>query len=159
MKIILKLTGILLLLVSSHGIAQTGVTVTYYNGTTQSFNVAAAGKLYFESDNLYVKVDAATTPTTIAVNIIRKITFTNQLATTTFGPNDNHIVLYPNPGSDVIRIKSDTNESLKTSIYSITGQLVLQGNYQSNQDIDVSRLASGLYLVQVNGLTIKFSKK
>lgn len=146
-------------MVSTYSIAQTGVYITYYDGSNQTFNVAATGKLYFETDNFFVKTDGNTTPTTIPVNIIRKITFSNALATATFGKNVSNLMLYPNPSSEVIRIKSEVQEALKTKIYSSTGQLFLQGTYQSNQDIDVSSLASGLYLIQVNGLTIKFSKK
>ena len=149
----------LLLLVSCYSFAQTGVIVTYYDGNAQTFNIATTGKLYFATDNLYVETDGVTAPTTIPVNIIRKITFSNALATTTFGENNHNTILYPNPSSDVIRIKSDANGDLKTKIYSLTGRLVLEGVYQNNQDIDVSNLSSGLYLVQVNGLTIKFSKK
>ncbi len=159
MRKIQKTTFLLLLLVSSYSFAQTGVTVTYYDKTTQGFNVTTTGKLYFATDNLYVQLEKMATPTTIPVSIIRKITFSNTLSTTSFGENKTSLVLYPNPSSDVIKIKSDADENLVTKIYSLTGQLVLEGVYQSNQDIDVSRLSSGLYLVQVNGLTIKFSKK
>jgi hypothetical protein len=159
MRTIQRITYLLFLMVCSYSIAQTGVNVTYYDGNNQTFNVAATGKLYFANDNLFVKTDATTTSTMIPVNIIRKITFSNALATSPFGNNEDNLLLYPNPSSDVIRIKSDGYEALKTKIYSLTGQLMLDGIYQSNQDIDVSLLASGLYLVQVNGLTIKFSKK
>jgi len=154
-----KILMLLSLITGSFGFAQTGVTVTYYTGTTQGFNVAATGKLYFASDNLYIKVDGVTTPTTIPVNIIRKITFASALATTSFGENPNHLVLYPNPSSEVIKISSDVLEELKVNIYSLSGRLVHQGNYAVNQDITISDLASGLYLVQVNGVTIKFSKR
>ncbi len=159
MRTIQRIAYLLLFMVSTYSIAQTGVNVTYYDGSNQTFNVAATGKLYFDTDNLFVKTDGATPPTTIPVNIIRKITFSNALATSTFGNNEANVLLYPNPSSDLIRIKSDAYEALKTKIYSLTGQLMLDGIYQSNQDIDVSTLASGLYLIQVNGLTIKFSKK
>lgn len=159
MKTIQKITFLLIFLVSSYSFAQTGVIVTYYDGTIQGFNVTTAGKLYFDSDNLYLKLDATTTPTTIPVAIIQKITFGETLSNNTFGENNNNLVLYPNPSSDVFRIKSDTNEDLKINIYSLQGQLVHQGNYQSDEAINVSNLSSGLYLVQVNGLTIKFSKK
>ena len=159
MKTIQKITFLLFFLVSSYSFAQTGIIVNYYDGTTQGFNVTIAGKLYFASDNLYVKLDEITTPTTIPVTIIQKITFSSTLATTNFGGNNNHLVLYPNPSTDVFRIKSDANEELKINIYSLQGQLVHQGNYQSDEDINVYNLSSGLYLVQVNGLTIKFSKK
>ena len=149
----------LLLLLCTFSYAQTGVTVTYYDGATQSFNVATAGKLYFASDNLYVKTDISATPTTIPVSIIRKLTFSATLSTGTFGENKNNLVLYPNPSSESIKIKSDATDNLDVKIYSLTGQLVKKGTYLSNQDIDISNLASGLYLVQVDDLTIKFSKK
>lgn len=160
MKTIKKITFLLLLFVGSFTFAQTGVIVTYYDGNTQVFNVESSGKLYFDSDNLNVKINSTTTtPTTIPVTIIRKITFSTTLSTTTFGENKNNLVLYPNPSSDVFRIKSDVSEKLKINIYSLQGQLVHQGNYQSDEDISISNLSSGLYLVQVNGVTIKFSKK
>ncbi|WP_374542983.1 T9SS type A sorting domain-containing protein [Flavobacterium sp.] len=160
MKTIKKITFLLLLFVGSFSFAQTGVLVTYYDSNTQVFNVESSGKMYFDSDNLNVKINSTTTiSTTIPVTIIRKITFSSTLSTTTFGENKNNLVLYPNPSSDVFRIKSDENEKLKINIYSLQGQLVHQGNYQSDEDINVSNLSSGLYLVQVNGLTIKFSKK
>ena len=124
MKTVQKITNMLLLLASYYSFAQTGVTVTYYDGNTQAFNVSTAGKLYFASDNLYVKTDGTTTPTTIPVNIIRKITFSNALATTTFGENNNHLMLYPNPSSDVIRIKS----SLASDLILITSELGLGYN-------------------------------
>jgi hypothetical protein len=138
MKTIYKIT-VMLLLISAYSAAQTGVTITYYDGTAQGFNVTSGGKLYFGSDQLYVKTDGTTAPT--------------------FGENRNHLALYPNPGSDYIRIQSDADENLNTKIYSMAGQLVQQGTYEPDQDIDVSGLASGLYLVHVDGLTIKFSKK
>lgn len=159
MRPIQKITCLLVLLVSSLSFAQTGVTVTYYTGSTQDFNISSAGKLYFSSDNLYVQTDGSATPTTIPVSIIRKITFSTALATPTFGDNRHNIVLYPNPGSDNIKIKADNAGDLKVEIYSLYGQLVKQGIYQSNEDIDISSLSAGLYLVQVNGVTIKFSKK
>lgn len=151
---------LILFSIATFSFAQTGVLVTYYDGTTQGFNVENSGKLYFTSDNLNVKINSATTtPTTIPVTIIRKITFSTTLSTTTFGENKNNLVLYPNPSSDVFRIKSDVVEDLKVEIYSLQGQLVQKGIYQSDEDINVTNLSSGLYLVQVNGLTIKFSKK
>ena len=106
-----------------------------------------------------VKTDGTTSVTTIPVSIIRKIVFSNTLGTPTIGENKNNLALYPNPSSDLIQIKSDSMEELDVKIYALTGQLVQQGSYQSNQSIDVSSLAKGLYLVQVNGLTVKFSKK
>lgn len=57
--------------------AQTAVSVTYYNGTEQGYPVSASGKLYFENGNLQIISTAASTPVSIPVDIIRKISFSN----------------------------------------------------------------------------------
>lgn len=147
------------LFLGSFAQAQTGVTVTYYDGNVQQFSVADSGKLYFSDDNLNIKADTSATPTTIPVGIIRKITFSETLSTIAIGANSAHLALYPNPGSETIRIHSDNLDMLSVRVYSLHGQLVQQGNYQPNQAIDVSGLSSGLYIVQVNDATLKFSKK
>lgn len=159
MRTLTKITLALLLLNASISFAQTGVTVLYYNGTSQQYNVATSGKLYFANDDLYLKVDAATAPTTIPVSIIRRITFSSTLDNTTFGENRDHLVLYPNPANETFRINAATFDDLNVKIYSLSGQLVKEGKYTVNQDIDITGLSSGLYLVQVNDTTLKFSKK
>lgn len=151
---------LLLLFIATCSFAQTGVQVTYYDGNVQNYSVATTGKLYFDADNLFVKTDgSAAAPTTIPVSLIRKIAFTTALATQAFAENAKNLTLYPNPGGEYVRIKSETVKNLETKIYSLTGQLVKQGNYQSDENIDISALSPGLYFVQVNGSTLKFSKK
>jgi len=151
---------LLFLLLAAHSFGQTGVAITYYDGNVQNYNVAPAGKLYFDANNLFVKVDgSATAPTTIPVTLIRKIVLSGVLGTQTFAEDAKGLTLYPNPGGDFVKINSETFESLHTRIYSLTGQLVKQGTYQSDENIDISGLAPGLYFVQINGSTLKFSKK
>jgi hypothetical protein len=149
----------LLLLLTAYTHAQTAVTVTYYDGNVQNFSVATSGKLYFDAANVLIKTDAAVvTPTTLPVALIRKITFGSNLAHETFEAA-NSLALYPNPGVQEVRISSIVEQPLKTQIYTLTGQLVMQGEYQPNQSIDVSGLTSGLYFFKINGVTLKFSKK
>jgi len=151
---------LLLLFAAAYSFAQTGVSVTYYDGTVQNYNVATTGKLYFDAAHLFVKTDASTAvPTTIPVDLIRKITFTTVLGTQTFAENAKNFKLYPNPGGEYIKINAPTAEELNTKIYSLTGQLVKQGVFQSDESIEISTLSPGLYFVQVNGSTLKFSKK
>ena len=160
MKHLRKIAFMLLLIATSYSYSQSGITVTYYDGSIQNFTVEAEGKLYFDSANLFIKIDGSSTaPTTIPVDLIRKITFSTTLGTQTFAENTTNLKLYPNPSGDFIKVKSETLEELKTKIYSLTGQLVKQGIYQSDEDIDVSGLTAGLYFVQINGSTLKFSKK
>ena len=247
---IVKSTLILLLFISSYSFAQTGVKVTYYDGSVQVFNITATGKLSFATDNLLVKLTETATTTTIPVGIIRKINFTDSLAQSPLGVDltsfkvsagscsatvnwesgneenfsyyelqyginsssfsnflkvygkgsnnkysaslpdvkgkfyyrlkmvdkdgttkyssiiSNQILcsesvyaIYPNPGADMIKIISGASGNLNVKIFTSTGQLVKRGIYQPGEGIQVSGLKSGLYLVQVNGLTIKFTKK
>lgn len=153
-----KVSFIFLMFVGVFGFAQTGVKIKYYTGTEQNFNVLASGKLYFSGDNLLVKSEANSTETSIPVSIIQKITFTDVLATQEVGANKNNLKLYPNPSTNYIRIKSDA-KSLDVKIYNIDGKLVVLGTYKSDEDINVSKLNAGVYLVQANGVTVKFIKK
>ena len=246
MNLIKTFTFILLLFDCSISFGQTVVNVTYYSGTLQSFSVAESGKLYFDADNLLIKLDGTTAPTTIPVNIVQKITFsknTPPLAVDLFQFNvldsrcaatvnwssetennlnhyelwygkesnkfdhvlkvdskgsyqhyavnlnnltgkyffqlkmidndqsisysniisnqisctgNSYTLIYPN--NNIIRILSEENNELKTKIFTLSGQLMHQGIYEPNQDINISDLAAGLYLMQVNGVTLKFPK-
>lgn len=157
--LIRKLILIVILLTAGLTTAQTGVTVTYYTGTTQNFSIETNGKLYFENEELYLKLNSTTTPTVIPVSIIQKITFSNTLSVTTFGQNENNLTLYPNPASDLIKIGANSNDVMEVKMYTLTGQLVQQGKYFPNEAIDISALSGGIYLIQANGVTFKFVKK
>lgn len=157
--LIRKLMLIVILLTTGLTKAQTGVTVTYYTGTTQNFSIETNGKLYFENEELYLKSNSTTTPTVIPVSIIQKITFSNTLGVTTFGQNENKLTLYPNPASDLIKIGANSNDPMEVKMYTLTGQLVQQGKYFPNEAIDISALSGGIYLIQANGATFKFIKK
>lgn len=140
--------------------AQSGIIVKYYTGTESTYNIDATGKLYFSGDDLLVKETSASNDVTIPISIIQKITLTTfVLGTDEVGANNAQISLFPNPSSDFIQIKSKNSEKLGVKIFSMTGQLVLKGTYASDEKIDVSKLNVGVYLVQVNGSTIKFIKK
>lgn len=157
--LIQKLTFILLLLTAGLAKAQTGVTITYYTGTTQNFSVESNGKLYFENEALYLKSNSTTEATVIPISIIQKITFSNTLNVASFGDNKNNLTLYPNPASDFLKINGTENEVIAVKIYALTGQLVQEGKYLPDQEIAISALSKGIYLVQANGVTFKFVKK
>ncbi|MEN8928432.1 MAG: T9SS type A sorting domain-containing protein [Flavobacteriales bacterium] len=64
--------------------------------------------------------------------------------------SQNDVALYPNPATHSFKIENETNEILTGSILSIDGKLVVsEFEISSNNDIDISRLTSGIYLVRV----------
>lgn len=60
----------------------------------------------------------------------------------------NNLKIYPNPSTDFFRIKSD--ENMKIIIYDVAGRIVMNGNLQSNEQINVSSLTAGIYVVEVS---------
>ena len=68
---------------------------------------------------------------------------------------DAGLALYPNPASTVVNLVNKTNISLeKMMIYDINGKLVNQTDLRTMQGqkaVDVSSLASGVYMVQIIG--------
>jgi hypothetical protein len=68
--------------------------------------------------------------------------------------NKSGISIYPNPATNVININS--LEDVKVSIYNVTGTKLMQ---TSDKQIDVSALASGIYIVDINGVKTKVIKR
>ncbi len=155
-----KAVVFLFLLTAGFAFSQTGIKVTYYNGTVQNFAIQDTGKLYFSGDDLMIVASSGASATTIPTTIIKKIVLDNSILGTSETVLDKNMIVYPNPGADFIRISaSDKSKTMNVKIYSMNGQIMHEGKYKSEQDINVSKLEKGIYLVNVNGFTIKFIKK
>lgn len=149
----------LFLLTAGFAFSQTAIKVIYYTGTEQIFTMEDSGKLYFSGDDLMIAASSGATATSIPTTIIQKIVFTNALATSEMNV-DKKLVLYPNPSSDVIRVSTwDKSTVLNVKIYTVNGQLVYETKSKSGEDINISKLVKGIYVVNVNGSTIKLIKK
>lgn len=99
--------------------------VTYANGSIVSYNYDANGNRISE--------------------IITGVTGIMQI-------NDNaEVSLYPNPVKKDLFVKTPSEKST-INIYSLQGSLLKSiPAYQSNKQIDVSTLQSGVYLVKISG--------
>lgn len=137
---------------------QVGVQTSYDVSTIQKFTFPASGILQVTTNI------GSTDYTTIG---LRYLNFTNLL----LGINssklaDKNILVYPNPVKELIRfVLPEESESLTSvEIFSLNGTLVLEdkGVGISNQ-LNVSKLASGLYLCKINSgasiQTIKILKE
>jgi len=77
--------------------------------------------------------------------------------------NDTGISIYPNPTADILNIKG-VKENASFKIYNLAGSLVISGSTSSNQNIDVSKLSAGVYILELltdnkEGNKIRFIKK
>lgn len=79
----------------------------------------------------------------------------NLLSSDNFSSNNLKFNLYPNPASDILNI--EFNEAIKSvEIYSLHGQKVIETN---QTEINISNLASGMYIVKVQDLNGSYATK
>jgi len=71
----------------------------------------------------------------------------------------NLLMVYPNPASSFISLKNVPDVVLNVSIYRLDGTVLLSTQILSDGDqIDVSKLTKGFYLLKVNNTALKFMK-
>lgn len=64
---------------------------------------------------------------------------------------------FPNPTSSYLNIRLANNETMAVTIYSVTGQRMIQTSIQGSSAIDVSILPAGTYHIQCSSLTKKLT--
>ncbi|MFT3980206.1 MAG: T9SS type A sorting domain-containing protein [Ferruginibacter sp.] len=70
-----------------------------------------------------------------------------------------NIVIAPNPASDYFKISSSSQEVLKLAIYTTAGQQVTAGSYRSGDQVNISKLSPGMYIVIINSKAYKLIKQ
>ncbi len=71
--------------------------------------------------------------------------------------NDTQLQSYPNPANDIVTIHGISDKS-SYQIYNINGVVVQSGKLSKNQQINVEKLAKGMYFLTLNNQTIKIMK-
>ena len=71
-------------------------------------------------------------------------------------------LIYPNPFSSIVMIQHDSKDDITITIYDTAGKLVFNNLLQvaaPNQSINLERLASGVYLVQLQSNQLTYFTK
>ena len=64
---------------------------------------------------------------------------------------ENVISVYPNPSHGVYTIKNNQNDSFTTSVYNLSGQMMLtKKSDNANETIDITGYPNGIYLLRIN---------
>jgi endoglucanase len=71
---------------------------------------------------------------------------------------NNDLVVYPNPASTYIKLKTGLS-NYNVEIYDFQGRLVLQATINGNNEIGISSLKPGLYVVRANDNINNFTQK
>ena len=72
------------------------------------------------------------------------------------------VSIYPNPASTVIYVKGLASAASEIKIYTMTGRLVSTVNYrelEAVQQLDISKLATGIYFIKIDSAVAKLIKK
>ncbi len=120
--------------------------LTFVENTWHEINLTTLGtvdKLEFYLESSDVGAYGINTPTYFCFDDLTYTTFSNILIT-----ESSEIDVFPNPFSNKINIKNSKNSDI--SIYSVTGLIIKElSNINSEQEIDLSDLKSGIYFVKI----------
>lgn len=156
-----KLFVLLLLAAAVTGVAnaQTMVHVDLADGSTSEFAVEASGGMYLDSAMVHIRESRIAPETTLMVEEIVRITFTELSPVAIEEAEGEHFGLYPNPAGELVRVRMDEGESQMVEIYSMEGRLMVRERCVDGQTMDVSALPRGLYVVKCNEHRTKLIKK
>jgi len=131
------------------------MNIVLNSGTTQTYSITSASKIYFSDNNLIF----GETNSSTSINQIRKITFSTATSVDNVSDNRTLFCVTPNPASSYVLLKNIPDENCTATIYSMTGAMMLSSIVSSSSNtVDVNSLPKGVYLVKVKNLTAKFIK-
>lgn len=150
---------LLALLVGNHFLANaqgTHVTlvVTKTNGEEQTLQLTEESQLYFENGERLVIGDGNTT-VSFPLAEIQKMVCTEY--TGVGETTSSYVQLMPNPTRDRFIVSNLQNEG-EARLYTLDGRLVKVFTATEGQMVDISELASGMYLLHIDGQTFKMMK-
>ena len=73
--------------------------------------------------------------------------------------NTNKFEIFPNPSTDLLTIKSNIKKELNFEIFSSFGKIVMTGNLNNNDVINLSELEPQVYILKIDGNSYKLIKK
>jgi len=132
--------------IGNSNMTEIGYFATYSSSNSAQFDGAWSVYPYFASGNIVISdIDGG---------------FFLIMSNTTAGIGDetvSNFSIYPNPSNNNITIKSTNNPITQVEIFNVLGQQVSNFDFSDSisENIDISNLDSGMYLVKINALTTK----
>lgn len=131
------------------------LVVTTLYGQEQSYQLSEECQLFFENGERLIIEDGTGTPVTYQLSEIRKLVCSEVAST------DESLVsklqILPNPLHNYFVVKNLTG-TYNGQIYTLDGQLVKTFEATEGMMVDISELAKGMYLLHINGQTLKMIK-
>ncbi|MEE1063961.1 MAG: T9SS type A sorting domain-containing protein [Paludibacteraceae bacterium] len=130
---------------------------------TQTIDVYESGKMYFSGDFLVFETsdnaESKQNPVKFDLKEIKKLLFSpgdaskvdDALYVSSFNVS-------PNPAKDFITLQLPFDEERPYSIYDMSGNIVKSGSISNGEKLNVESLPSGMYLMNIGNMYIKFNK-
>lgn len=139
--------------------AQTSNLVLNFNdGTTQSSALSALSKITFSGSSIVLNYTDGSKGT-FEESLIQKMVFSSITAVEDVFSTSTGLTVYPSPATDYIRIANLPEGETAYTIYSLDGAMVassILGN--AAEQINVSTLNKGFYVIKLNNHAVKFMK-
>ncbi len=136
--------------------SNTDVKVLMKAGDTSVYTVTPVGKVYFEGDNLLISTNGSTTDANISIAAIQKVLFAVNSSVSSVA-SESGLSISPVPATTQFQVNG-VEGMAQVSVYSLSGVLVKSAVVSDGGSVSILGLASGVYIVKVNGVTFKLTK-
>ena len=160
MKQICYLLVVVGLLISSALYSQTDVTIVYSVGEEEKLTIYDEGGLYFLDDQLLIATTIGDVKSVFLTDIHKLLLSESTLSVGLGGENkaNSQLCLYPNPVADKLYLLGIGEKEVAYTIYSISGTTFFNGTCCQGVPLDLSFLSPGFYLLNVDGVILRFTK-
>ena len=133
----------------------TNLVLEQRSGAEVLQDIATIGKLVFVEENIQLLDKDGNILATESIANVKKIQFATNGTNADVNDTVVHtIVVYPNPTQDILMIQGAESQMLR--VYNLQGSLLLT---QWGNQIAVSHLPVGTYLLQIGTQVVRFIKK
>ncbi|MBD5269412.1 MAG: T9SS type A sorting domain-containing protein [Bacteroides sp.] len=143
--------------------ANTTMTVTYFDDSREAtvVNLLDGSRLVFGGEPAFDFSNCGSAPGRINVADVKRITFEGKwTGVEGVSKEATSLRLRSNPVEAILSVEGyDGSKPAVVSIYSIAGREALPVENWKGEDINVSHLPTGVYILRINNSTLKFIKK
>ena len=136
---------------------KTELTVVESDLKSHVYRIEESGELSFEEKTLVIKENEKSEAKILSLGNISKLLVRDVTAVNDLSSDSQSITLYPNPASSEIFISGFEGRQT-VEIYSISGVRVMKTSVENGSVINISNLRQGIYIVKVDGKTVKLCK-
>jgi len=139
--------------------AQNSLIVKFRDGSRSGTLLSTLDRITFSGANLILKRKDATTGSLI-ISDIDKLNFGVFSGVPEVSTNEKTVQVYPSPATNYITLKNAPEGEVHITVYRLDGGILINKMLSDGtEQIDISNLSKGIYLLKVNNKTLKFSKQ